>query len=116
LLLQVPRRSPASASSIVEGYRAAQIEQYKQARIVDVSPARVNREVALLKHMFNLAERWGAFRGANPVRMVKFFDEDNDVVRVLSLEEEGRLLSHCSPYVQDLILFAIDTDFVPRTF
>lgn len=107
MLLQVPRRSPASASSIVEGYRAAQIEQYKQARIVDVSPARVNREVALLKHMFNLAQRWGALRGTNPVRMVKFFDED--VVRVLSLEEEGCLLSHCSPYVQDLILFAIDT-------
>lgn len=61
-------------------------------------------------------ERWGAFPGTNPVRMVKFFDEDNDVARVLSLEEEGRLLSHSSPYVQDLILFAIDTDFVPRTF
>jgi integrase len=85
------------------------VEQYKQARIVDVSPATVNREVALLKHMFNLAERWGAFRGTNPVRMVKFFDEDNDVVRVLSLEEEARLLSHCSPYLQDLTLFAINT-------
>src|SRR5262245_26229245 len=85
------------------------VEQYKQARIDDVSPATVNREVALLKHMFNLAERWGAFRGINPVRMVKFFDEDNDVLRVLSVEEQERLLSHCSPYLQDLIVFAINT-------
>jgi len=82
-------------------------EQYKQARIVDVSPATVNPEVALLKHMFNLAETWGAFRSTNRVRMVKLFDED--IVRVLNLEEEGRLLSHCSPYLQDLILFAINT-------
>ena len=59
--------------------------------------------------MFNLAERWGAFRGTNPVRMVKFFDEDSDVLRVLSLEEEERLLSHCSPYLQDLVVFAINT-------
>ena len=74
-----------------------------------MSPATVNREVALLKHMFNLAETWGAFGGTNPVRMVRVFDEDNDVVRVLSLEEERRPLSHCSPYLQDLILFAINT-------
>jgi len=57
--------------------------------------------------MFNLAETWGAFRSTNRVRMVKLFDED--IVRVLNLEEEGRLLSHCSPYLQDLILFAINT-------
>jgi integrase len=86
-----------------------QVEQYKQARIAKVSPATVNREVALLKHMFNLAERWGSFHGTNPVRMVKFFDEDNDVYRVLSPEEEERLLQHCAPYIQDLIVFAINT-------
>src|ERR1043166_6176543 len=51
------------------------VEQYKQARIAVVSPATVNREVALLKHLFNLAERWGAFCGKNPVRLVKFLDE-----------------------------------------
>jgi hypothetical protein len=28
----------------------------------------VNRESALLKHMFNMAERWGMNHGANPVR------------------------------------------------
>jgi len=85
------------------------VEQYKQAHTNEVGPATLNREVALLKHMFNLAERWGAFRGINPVRMVKFFDEDNDVPSVLSLGEEERLLSHCSPYLQDLIVFAINT-------
>jgi type IV secretion system protein VirB4 len=36
-----------------------------------------NREMALLKHMFNIAERWGQHQGANPVRLVRFLPEDN---------------------------------------
>lgn len=85
-----------------------QVEQYKQARIAE-APATVNRELALLKHMFNLAETWGLFHGMNPVRRVKFFHEDNDVLRIISREEEECLLAHCSPYLQDLIVFAINT-------
>jgi hypothetical protein len=29
------------------------------------------------KHMFNMAERWGQYRGTNPVRFVQFLPEDN---------------------------------------
>jgi hypothetical protein len=36
-----------------------------------VSPATVNRELALLKHMLNLAERWDLYKSVNPVRRVK---------------------------------------------
>jgi hypothetical protein len=41
------------------------IERYKQDRMQVVSPATVNREVALIKHMFNMAEQWGS-TGAQP--------------------------------------------------
>jgi integrase len=51
------------------------------------------------------------FFGKNPVKGVKFLDEDNDMVRVLSEEEESLLLSHCSPYLQDLVVFAVNTGF-----
>lgn len=95
--------------SLLRNIGPLHVEQYKQARIAKVAPATVNREVALLKHMFNLAERWGLFQGQNPVRMVKFFHEENDVLRTLSREEEERLLAHCSPYLQDLVVFAINT-------
>jgi integrase len=85
------------------------IERYKLQRIQSVSPATVNREIALLKHLFNMAERWGLYRGRNPVRDVKFLAEDNLQFRFLSGAEEETLLGACSPYLEDLVLFAINT-------
>src|SRR5262249_33793835 len=97
------------STSLLKTIGPLQVEQYKKARMAEVAPATVNRELALLKHMFNLAETWGLFHGTNPMRRVKFLHEDNDVLRILSREEEERLLAHCSPYLQDLIVFAINT-------
>ena len=73
------------------------------------APATVNREIALLKHLFNVAEQWGMYRGRNPVKGVKFLSENNLQFRSLTEEEEARLLQCCSPYLQDLVTFAIHT-------
>jgi len=87
-----------------------QIEHYKLDRLKQsVSPATVNREVALLKHLFNMADQWQLYFGRNPVKGVKFLQEDNLQIRCLSDAEEERLLNHCSPYLQDLVTFAINT-------
>jgi integrase len=85
------------------------IEKYKMERIQSVSPATVNREIALLKHMFNLAEQWGIYRGPNPGRSVKFLAENNLQFRFLTEAEEEVLLQACSPDLQDLVVFAINT-------
>jgi integrase len=85
------------------------IEGYQEKRVQGVCPATVNRELALLKHMFNLAERWSLHRGSNPVRLVKFLREDNLKFQTLSEEEERALLAQCPPYLQDMIVFAINT-------
>lgn len=85
------------------------IEAYKVHRRTKVSGATVNRELALLKRMFNLAITWDLFLSTNPVRKVKFFREFNTGLRVLSSEEEKNLLLHASPYLQDLIRFALNT-------
>lgn len=78
---------------------ALQIERYKLDRLKEsASPAAVNREVALLKHMFNMAENWQLFFGRNPVKGVKFLEEDNLQIRSLSEAEEEKLLQCCSPH------------------
>jgi integrase len=59
--------------------------------------------------MFNLAITWDLFLAANPVRKVKFFREFNTGLRVLSSEEEKNLLQNASPYLQDLVRFALNT-------
>jgi len=86
-----------------------EIEKFKLHRRESVSGATVNRELALLKRMFNLAIAWDLFLDFNPVRKVKFFREFNTGLRVLSPEEEEELLREAAPYVQDVIRFCLNT-------
>ena len=85
------------------------VEDFQQHRVREVSPATVNRECALLKHMFNMAERWGMHRGTNPVRLVKFLPENNLQFRTISETDEQRLLEASPPYLRELLLFAVNT-------
>lgn len=85
------------------------VEDFQHHRVREVSPATVNRECALLKHMFNMAERWGMYRGTNPVRLVKFLPENNVQLRTLSEADEQRLLAASPPYLRELLLFAVNT-------
>jgi len=88
---------------------AADIEGYKLRRKAKVSGSTVNRELALLKRMFNLAISWDLYLDLNPFRKVKFFREVNLGLRVVSPEEEEKLLRNASPYIQDIIRFALNT-------
>lgn len=53
--------------------------------------------------MFRLAIDWDLYLGLNPVRRVKFFPEPNVAKRILSLDEEERLIRNAAPFLQDLI-------------
>jgi hypothetical protein len=43
------------------------IDDYKIYRLEKVKASTVNRELEVLRHIFNLAERWDKFFGQNPV-------------------------------------------------
>jgi integrase len=87
----------------------ADIEGFKLHRRKEVSGSTVNRELALLKRMFNLAIDWDLCLGSNPVRKVKFFQEINLGFRILTREEEGKLIANATPYIQDIGVFALNT-------
>lgn len=88
---------------------AARVEEYQHERVKVVCPATSNREMALLKHMFNLAERRGQHQGTNPVRFLRFLPEDNLRFETLSEEQEKALLLASPPYLREMITFAINT-------
>lgn len=77
-------------AATIESITQLRVEEYQQHRVQEVSPATVNRETALLKHMFNMAERWRLHHGPNPVRWVKFLPENNLQFRTIG---EGRGVS-----------------------
>lgn len=68
------------------------------------APIRVNREMAVLKMLFNRCRDWGLFEGENPVSKVKFRKEPKTRTRFLEPEEADRLLSACSEPLKTLVL------------
>jgi integrase len=86
------------------------IVQYKAKRYQDgVKPATINRELALMKHAFNLAIKEWEWAKQNPVSRVSFEKEDNKRDRWLRQEEVGRLLSACPLWVQEIVITALHT-------
>ncbi len=92
---------------MIEAYR----EQRRTApgfRGATVKVATVNRDLALLKHLFSVAIRDGWLE-KNPVSRVKLEKENNARDRVLSPEEFDRLQAHASPHLQAMNLMAYQT-------
>ena len=84
------------------------IENYKAKRSQEVSKATVNRELSCLRHMFNLAIKWGK-AGFNPLGKVKFFKEGPWEMRILSREEERLLLEKAVDHLKPMIVCAVNT-------
>jgi len=85
------------------------LEDFKLIRLNEVSPATVNRSLSVLRHLFNLAKRWKKFYGDNPVSIVGMLEELNQVERILSAEEQSRLLDSSIGYLRPIITTALNT-------
>jgi integrase len=84
------------------------IEKYKVARLEEVGPASVNRELACLKHMFTKAIDWEYLK-RNPVKGIKMLKEPPGRLRYLEPNEIEVLLSKCSDHLQPIVITAVNT-------
>jgi integrase len=84
------------------------IEQYRKKRLERVSPRTVNIELSILRRMFRLARTW-SLMGTDPLDGVKRLKEPEKSVRILSPEEETRLLAAAPAHLRDLIILALNT-------
>lgn len=73
-----------------------------------LKPATINRELALLKILFNYFIRKDVLV-SNPVSRVKFFKEDPGHLRVVSSEEENLYLLAATQPLQDFACIMLDT-------
>ena len=86
------------------------IVEYKNRLFSEgLAPASVNRHLATLKKAFNLAVREWEWCQRNPVLSVSMERENNGRDRWLTIEEEGRLLVACGPWLRDIVQFALGT-------
>ncbi len=84
------------------------IERFKASRVERVTKSTVNRDIAVLKHMFNLAVDWNLL-GSNPAKKVPLYRIEEKVMRVLTHDEEHRLVTAAAPHFRPLIIVAINT-------
>jgi site-specific recombinase XerD len=88
----------AITPEMVHRYQTNRLDQGKK-------PATVNRELALLKTMFNRAIESGKAE-SNPVVRVKFLKENNARCRILEAEERERLRAEMDPRIRRIYDFA----------
>jgi len=79
-----------------------QIEKWKSKRKEGLQAGSVNRELALLKHMFSMALKWRRLK-ENPAKDVKQFKGETRRVRFLMPDEIQRLLSNCGDLLEGLL-------------
>ena len=88
------------------------VERFKAQRANEVKPATVNRNVAVLKHLFSMAVDWG-YLYENPTQNVKLLHVNNRRLRYLEKEEIARLVAAASQssksHLKPIIILAINT-------
>jgi integrase len=88
----------------------AMISDFKVKRRADgVSPRTINYELTTMSHAFNIAIREWGLASDNPVKKVRKERVSNNIERWLTLEEEKKLLQASPKWLQDIIIFAINT-------
>jgi len=86
------------------------IEKYRAERLkTGVTKSTVNREITIMKKMFNLAIDWN-LTDKNPVLKIKLFSEkDTMKERILTEEEERKLMVESPDYLKPIIVVALNT-------
>ena len=102
---------PVFGSKRLEEIAPFDLERYRRQRQrAGKSDVTINRELAFLRNLYTMAVTGGKATD-NPVKKVRFSREDNGRIRMLSPDEEARLLAHCSSQVKPLVLAAMHAGF-----
>jgi len=85
------------------------VENYKSKRLKDgVGKATINRELTVLRAVFNRAKELGIYEGDVP--KIEFFkEEEEDRLRYLSPEEAHKLIEACPEWFRAVVIFALNT-------
>ena len=85
------------------------VDDYKEKRLEEVKPGTVKMELEVIRRLFNLARRDKKHFGPNPVTESGMPRVENQVMRILSYEEEERLLMHNSAHLKPIVIAALKT-------
>ena len=88
----------------------AHLAKYRDARLKTVQPIAVQRDFTVLRSAITTAMiEWDIPLKQNPVSRIRFRKVDKPRVRVMSDDEEIRLLEHASPMLGRMIVVAVES-------
>lgn len=85
------------------------IDDYLEQRFDQWRASTINKDLTMLKSLFNRANEWGDLNGHNPAQKIKKLDENNERCRYLTEEEQQRLLANCHGVLHMVVLTAFKT-------
>jgi len=91
----------------VEDYRSTRLEA-QTYRKRTIKPRSINREIALLRRMFNEAVEYG-YLDNNPASRIKMFDEPKKELVIPSNDELDNLIRAAAPHLRPIIILAVQT-------
>jgi integrase len=97
----------------LDGVSIAQVEKFKVSRSSEVMPATVNRDLAVLRLILNLAIR-KEYIVKNPVQGVEFLDEGPGQMRIVSHQEQKKYMAAASPLLRDVATLIVETGMRPE--
>jgi len=108
--LRIMAESESFRGLFLDEITSREIEKFKAERKEGdgVSDATVNRCLAILRRLLNLAVEWG-YLEKGQVPKIKLFRENNLKERILTAEEEGRLLRSCSEHLRAILVTALNS-------
>lgn len=97
---------------VITEISAKDISEYKVKRVSEkASPRTINYELTLMSHAYSIAIKEWEWLKENPVKNVSKEKVKNNIERWLTLEEEKKLLTVSPKWLQEIIIFAINTGF-----
>jgi integrase len=121
---------PGFTTKLLEQYQTRRLNEYKKPRkkVKDeeklktekpmpekpkekIKPATVNRDIALLKHMFVKAVEWGMVSEniCRGISRVKLLPENNGRLKFLNKGECFKLINTCPPHLKPIVVTALNT-------
>ncbi len=98
------------AESFLHEITSLEVENYKRDRLIEAENERtVNRCLAILSKMFKLAVEWRYLRKEQLPVFRLFPEKDNIKERILTEDEEFRLLNECADHIRSIVSVALLT-------
>lgn len=96
-------------SKHIKQYQIKRLEETARGKKTKISPSTVNREVAVLRNMFNMGIQWGDFVD-NPVKKgIMFNEKDFARNRFLTQEEATKLYNELNGHLKPIVIITLNT-------